>query len=208
MYSLLEVKKKGKVKPKKSIKELSGFMMTSKKGFTICEVLIKDLEIMNKNLANGVVTKQVLKKYNKLIPLLTELLISDDDSGDSFREALNHIEKFRLEIKNKYREFLKRKELEMMSKQLTLLKKEADRRMLETVIKNYNGGPVGLDTLAATIGEESDTIEDVYEPYLMQIGFINRTPRGRMVTRLAYEHFGIPFGQKESTENISMFEEE
>ena len=64
MYSLLEVKKKGKVKPKKSIKELSGFMMTSKKGFTICEVLIKDLEIMNKNLANGVVTKQVLKKYN------------------------------------------------------------------------------------------------------------------------------------------------
>lgn len=131
MYSLLEVKKKGKVKPKKSIKELSGFMMTSKKGFTICEVLIKDLEIMNKNLANGVVSKQVLKKYNKLIPLLTELLISDDDSGDSFREALNHIEKFRLEIKNKYREFLKRKELEMMSKQLTLLKKEADRRMLE-----------------------------------------------------------------------------
>ena len=131
MYSLLEVKKKGKVKPKKSIKELSGFMMTSKKGFTICEVLIKDLEIMNKNLANGVVTKQVLKKYNKLIPLLTDLLISDDDSGDSFREALNHIEKFRLEIKNKYREFLKRKELEMMSKQLTLLKKEADRRMLE-----------------------------------------------------------------------------
>ena len=131
MYSLLEVKKKGKVKPKKSLKELSGFMMTSKKGFTICEVLIKDLEIMNKNLANGVVSKQVLKKYNKLIPLLTELLISDDDSGDSFREALNHIEKFRLEIKNKYREFLKRKELEMMSKQLTLLKKEADRRMLE-----------------------------------------------------------------------------
>ena len=131
MYSLLEVKKKGKVKPKKSLKELSGFMMTSKKGFTICEVLIKDLEIMNKNLANGVVTKHVLKKYNKLIPLLTELLISDDDSGDSFREALNHIEKFRLEIKNKYREFLKRKELEMMSKQLTLLKKEADRRMLE-----------------------------------------------------------------------------
>lgn len=131
MYSLLEVKKKGKVKPKKSIKELSGFMMTSKKGFTVCEVLIKNLEIMNKNLANGVVTKQVLKKYNKLIPLLTELLISDDDSGDSFREALNHIEKFRLEIKNKYREFLKRKELEMMSKQLTLLKKEADRRMIE-----------------------------------------------------------------------------
>lgn len=131
MYSLVKEKRKGKVKPKKALKELSGFMMTSKKGFMVCEVLVRDLEIMDKKLANGVVTKQVLKKYNKLIPLLTELLISDDDTGDTFREALNHIEKFRLEIKNKYREFLKRKELEMMSKQLTLLKKEADRRMLE-----------------------------------------------------------------------------
>ena len=131
MYSLLEVKKKGKVKPKKSIKELSGFMMTSKKGFTICEVLIKDLEIYDKKMANYVVTKQVLKKYNKLIANLTELLISDDDTGDSFRHALNQIEKFRLEIKNKYRKFLKKKELEMMSKQLMLLKKEADRRLME-----------------------------------------------------------------------------
>lgn len=72
----------------------------------------------------------------------------------------------------------------------------SDRTMLETVIKHYSGGPVGLDTLAATIGEESETIEDVYEPYLMQIGFINRTPRGRMVTPLAYEHFGIPYGEE------------
>lgn len=69
-----------------------------------------------------------------------------------------------------------------------------DRRMLLTVIEHYGGGPVGLDTLAATINEERDTIEDVYEPYLMQIGFMNRTPRGRMVTPTAYEHFGIPYG--------------
>lgn len=68
-----------------------------------------------------------------------------------------------------------------------------DRRMLETIIKFYDGGPVGLETLAATIGEEAITIEDVYEPYLMQIGFLSRTPRGRCVTRLAYEHLGIPF---------------
>ena len=68
-----------------------------------------------------------------------------------------------------------------------------DRRMLETIIKFYDGGPVGLETLSATIGEESVTIEDVYEPYLMQIGFLSRTPRGRCVTRLAYEHLGIPF---------------
>ncbi|MBE6794173.1 MAG: Holliday junction branch migration DNA helicase RuvB [Ruminococcaceae bacterium] len=66
-----------------------------------------------------------------------------------------------------------------------------DRRMLMAMINNYGGGPVGLDTLAAAIGEEAVTIEDVYEPYLMQIGFINRTPRGRCVTSLAYEHLGI-----------------
>jgi len=68
-----------------------------------------------------------------------------------------------------------------------------DRRMLEAIIKFYGGGPVGLDTLAATIGEEAITIEDVYEPYLMQIGFLARTPRGRCVTKLAYDHLGIPF---------------
>lgn len=67
-----------------------------------------------------------------------------------------------------------------------------DRRMLEVIIKFFGGGPVGLDTLAATIGEEAITIEDVCEPYLMQIGFLNRTPRGRCVTMLAYEHLGIP----------------
>ena len=66
-----------------------------------------------------------------------------------------------------------------------------DRRMLEAIIRYYNGGPVGLETLAATTGEEAITIEDVYEPYLLQIGFINRTPRGRCVTHLAYEHLGI-----------------
>jgi len=70
-----------------------------------------------------------------------------------------------------------------------------DKKMLLAVINNYGGGPVGLDTLAATIGEESETIEDVYEPYLMQIGFINRTPRGRVVTKLCYDHYGIPFGE-------------
>ena len=68
-----------------------------------------------------------------------------------------------------------------------------DKRMLMTVIHLYDGGPVGLETLAATIGEESVTIEDVYEPYLMQIGFLSRTPRGRIVTPLAYKHFGIEY---------------
>lgn len=73
-----------------------------------------------------------------------------------------------------------------------------DRRMLRSIITNYSGGPVGLETLAATIGEEAVTLEDVYEPYLMQIGFLNRTPRGRCVTPLAYEHLGIAFsGQQQ-----------
>lgn len=67
-----------------------------------------------------------------------------------------------------------------------------DHKMLKTMIMNFGGGPVGLDTLAATIGEEPSTIEDVYEPYLLQIGFITRTPRGRMATEAAFKHLGIP----------------
>lgn len=68
-----------------------------------------------------------------------------------------------------------------------------DRKLMETMIERFRGGPVGLDTIAASIGEESMTIEDVYEPYLMQIGFIQRTPRGRMATAPAYEHFGYSY---------------
>ena len=68
-----------------------------------------------------------------------------------------------------------------------------DRRLLRGIIEYYGGGPVGLDTLAATINEETITIEDVYEPYLLQQGFLTRTPRGRCATKLAYEHLGIPF---------------
>ncbi len=83
-----------------------------------------------------------------------------------------------------------------------------DRKMLETIIKFYDGGPVGLETLAATVGEEAITLEDVYEPYLLQIGFLSRTPRGRCVTRLGYEHIGIPYEQKtilRPADQINMF---
>lgn len=65
-----------------------------------------------------------------------------------------------------------------------------DRRILKTLIVNFKGGPVGLETLAAAIGEDSGTLEDVYEPYLLQNGFLNRTPRGRMASPLAYSHLG------------------
>ena len=70
---------------------------------------------------------------------------------------------------------------------------EIDRKLLDTMITKFSGRAVGLEALAAAIGEDKDTIEDVYEPYLMQIGFINRTPRGRMLTRLAYEHMGVEY---------------
>ena len=72
-----------------------------------------------------------------------------------------------------------------------------DRKTLLTMIEKFGGGPVGLDTLAVSIGEESETIEDVYEPYLIQLGYIQRTPRGRIVTPLGYEHFHLPYPAKE-----------
>ena len=79
-----------------------------------------------------------------------------------------------------------------------------DRRMLTAIIRNYSGGPVGLETLAATIGEEAVTLEDVYEPYLMQLGFLTRTPRGRCVTPLAYEHLHIPCPGTVPTEQMAL----
>ena len=69
------------------------------------------------------------------------------------------------------------------------------RNILFTMIEKFQGGPVGLDTLAATISEDAGTLEDVYEPYLLKTGFIQRTPRGRVVTQLAYGHLGIPFSE-------------
>lgn len=75
---------------------------------------------------------------------------------------------------------------------------ETDRRLLLTIIEKYQGGPVGLNTLAASLAEEADAIEDIYEPFLIQIGFLNRTPKGRVATRLAYEHFGITPNRRQS----------
>ncbi|MDD5590693.1 MAG: Holliday junction branch migration DNA helicase RuvB [Dehalococcoidales bacterium] len=72
---------------------------------------------------------------------------------------------------------------------------EIDHKVLSTIIDKFNGGPVGLDTIAASVSEEADTIMDVYEPYLMQLGFLDRTPRGRLATRLAYEHLKRPYNK-------------
>jgi Holliday junction DNA helicase RuvB len=76
---------------------------------------------------------------------------------------------------------------------------EVDRRLLLTIIEKYQGGPVGVNTLAAALAEEPDAIEEIYEPFLIQIGFLNRTPRGRVATQLAYEHFGITPNRRQSS---------
>ena len=88
-----------------------------------------------------------------------------------------------------------------------------DRKMLSAIIKFYDGGPVGLETLASTIGEEAITLEDVYEPYLLQLGFLNRTPRGRCATRGAYEHLGLTFPERKEeksrqSQNMNLFDTE
>ena len=109
---------------------------------------------------------------NRLLKRLRDFALIKGDgriTGDLARLGLGHLEIDELGLDN------------------------TDRRMLEAIIRYYNGGPVGLETLAATIGEEAVTIEDVYEPYLLQIGYLSRTPRGRCATVQAYRHLGIPF---------------
>jgi predicted nucleotide-binding protein (sugar kinase/HSP70/actin superfamily) len=140
MYSVDSKKKnKNKLIDKTEIIELEGFMMGSKnKTFKIEGNEVRDIKVIDTKLASGLVNKQVLKKYQKLIEYLTELLVSDDDSGDTYREALNQIEKFRQEIKNKYRKYLKQKELETMSKKLVILQKEATKRLFEIQNNVYN----------------------------------------------------------------------
>jgi Holliday junction DNA helicase RuvB len=81
-----------------------------------------------------------------------------------------------------------------------------DYRVLRAIIEKFDGGPVGLETIAASISEEADTIMDVYEPYLMQMGFLQRTPRGRQATRRAYEHLGLPPKPAAPTPQATLFD--
>ena len=111
---------------------LDGFMMGTKgKVYSVKSYKVRDIAVYSSVLAGPIVSIQVAKKYDKLIKYLTELLVSDDDTGDAMREALNQIEKFRLMVKNKYRDFLEKNELEFMSKQLTKLKKIANQKLVE-----------------------------------------------------------------------------
>ena len=132
MYIISDKINKGKILDKMEILDIDGLFMASKnRVFKIHNCNIRKICIMNKKLANPIASKMVSEKYEKLIFYLTDLLTDDDDSGESYHEALNQIEKFRLEIKNKYREYLTRKELEKMSKQLSILQKEAIKRYEE-----------------------------------------------------------------------------
>ena len=81
---------------------------------------------------------------------------------------------------------------------------DVDHKIMHTIIEKFDGGPVGLDTISASISEDSDTIMDVYEPYLLQLGFLDRTPRGRVATRLAYKHLGMTY--RKSTQQVSLFD--
>lgn len=101
------------------------------RSYKIDTVIIKNLEIYDKKLAHPIAIMQVKKKYEKLMKILPDLLISDDDSGESIRHALNEIERFRQIIKNKYREYLKEKDLKLMSSQLKVLQHEAKSKYLE-----------------------------------------------------------------------------
>ena len=111
---------------------LSGVMFgIENRSYKIGTVIIKNLEIYDKKLAHPIAVMQVKKKYEKLMNILPDLLISDDDSGESIRHALNEIERFRQIIKNKYREYLKEKDLKLMSSQLKVLQREAKAKYLE-----------------------------------------------------------------------------
>lgn len=114
------------------LKRIKGFLMSKRnKLFSVCNCEVKNILIVNKKLAYPFVSDIVTKKYDRFIKKITEFLVSDDESGDTFREALNQIEKFRMELKNKYRDFLKKKEMELMTKQLTTLQKEATVRLMD-----------------------------------------------------------------------------
>ncbi|MBE6157263.1 MAG: hypothetical protein E7160_00495 [Firmicutes bacterium] len=135
MYIVKEVKIPRTKRTRFELKEeyvLEGYQMPSRsKKFQVDGISIENLILTNRGLARPIIVKKVETKYNKLLMLLTELLVTDDDSGETYREALNQIERFRQIIKNKYRKFLTQKELEGMANQLKLIQMEITSRLYQ-----------------------------------------------------------------------------
>lgn len=134
MYSLnkKQIVKNNLCKNFESIKSVNGVLMNSKgKSISINGSSVKSIKVVSVELSKSMYQRQVGKKYNKLIKLITDLLMSDDDTGEAYREALNQIEKFRLEIKNKFRIYLEKEQIEFMVKQLSILEKQAKMQYME-----------------------------------------------------------------------------
>ena len=136
MYQVVQEKKKFK-QVTFSDKIYTFPMASPKKTFIIGKEKIKNIIILNTKLAHPLISKKVAKEYQQLVEILMDLLTSDDDTGDSLREALNRIEKFRQEIKNKYRHFLKQQELEAMAKHLKTFQQQANKRFIELQTELY-----------------------------------------------------------------------
>ncbi len=140
VYSLRKVKIPRTKRTKLEVKDLEinyGVIMPSRrKEFMVLDMDFENINLISKRIAHPFVSRKVFRLYSKLLLILTELLVTDDESGDTYMEALNQIERFRRQIKNKYRAFLTKKELEKMSKQLKLLQMEAKNRLLE-INMNY-----------------------------------------------------------------------
>lgn len=134
MYTVSKKKyaSKKKLVDKTEILDVEGFLMASKrKVFKIEGSNIREIRVVDRKLANPLASKIIFQKYEKLIEVLTELLLEEDDDGETCQEILDRIEKFRMEIKNKYRNYLKKKELEEMSKKLIFFQKEAQKKLAE-----------------------------------------------------------------------------
>lgn len=134
------------------------------------------LELAKRSRGTPRIANRLLKRVRDFAQVLGEGVITSDIAG----VALDRLEVDRLGLDS------------------------IDRRVLEIIIRNYGGGPVGLETLAAAVGEEAVTLEDVCEPFLMQIGFLGKTPRGRVATRMAYGHMGFQFTERQSFEQINL----
>ena len=123
----------------------TGFLLGKKNSlFEVADVKVKNIRVCNRHLAHPVVYVKVNSIYKRLLSLLTDLLTEDDGSGDGYREALNQIERFRITIKNKYRDLLLREDLEKMSRKLLILQKEAHNKLLE--IHNYKINELKVET--------------------------------------------------------------